>query len=205
MKLNHRKFRALAVTVFFMLPLYAATADKVIIFPYKGSVHNAAVQYKIGDRGPAGGFVFYVSNDGQHGLEAAPVDQSTGIRWYNGINTNTEARGNGVGAGEMNTVLIIANQGSDSNSYAAGLCANLVLTNAGVTYYGDWYLPSIEELNLIYSNLYLNNVGGFFPFFPYWTSSEEQTDAVWGQSFWDGYQSVYYKYSKLSVRAVRAF
>jgi hypothetical protein len=111
------------------------------------------VVYAIGDTGPAGGWVFYVDVNGQHGLEAALTDQSPGIRWDNGgASTNTEARGDGVGAGEMNTMLIIANQGSDSSTYAAGLCANLVITNAGVDY-GDWYLPSKFELNLMYLNI----------------------------------------------------
>ncbi len=41
--------------------------------------------YVIGGTGPAGGFVFHVTDDGLHGLEAAPVDQSAGILgmlWY---------------------------------------------------------------------------------------------------------------------------
>ena len=33
--------------------------------------------YAIGDPGPAGGIVFYVTDNGTRGLEAAPVDQGT--------------------------------------------------------------------------------------------------------------------------------
>ncbi len=39
----------------------------------------AAVPYAIGDTGPGQGIVFFISADGEHGLEAAPSDQSTGI------------------------------------------------------------------------------------------------------------------------------
>jgi len=42
--------------------------------------------------------VFYVYDNGQHGLIAATADQSTGIRWFGGSNTNTRARADGVGA-----------------------------------------------------------------------------------------------------------
>lgn len=44
-----------------------------------------------------GGIVFYVYDNGQHGLIASTADQSTGIRWYGGSSTNTRARANGVG------------------------------------------------------------------------------------------------------------
>jgi hypothetical protein len=39
-------------------------------------------EYKIGDTGPSGvGIVFYVTDNGTHGLEAAPGNQSTNISW----------------------------------------------------------------------------------------------------------------------------
>jgi hypothetical protein len=173
--------------------------------------------YTIGDTGPAGGIVFYVDGDGLHGLEAAPSDQSTGIRWSNGSDTNTEAHGDGVGAGKMNTMLIIANQGSDSNSYAAGICANLMITYNGVSY-GDWYLPSKYELNLMWENLAdsdsdntnpgtsdPNNLGGFANAY-YWSSSETSSGTAWGQYFNYGLQGYGSKGGAgVRVRAVRAF
>lgn len=164
-----------------------------------------AASYVIGDIGPRSGWVFYVGTDGQHGLEAAPSDQRTGKRWYNGSNTNTEAHGIGVGAGERNTTLIIANQGHDSNSYAAGVCANLVIRNAGVAY-GGWHLPSKNELNLMYTNIGqgATNVGGFANDY-YWSSSENGSNYTWYQSFGNGSQNLGNKFFALRVRAVRAF
>jgi hypothetical protein len=43
--------------------------------------------------------VFFVYDGGQHGLIAATVDQSEGIRWYGGSYTITRARADGIGAG----------------------------------------------------------------------------------------------------------
>ena len=74
-----------------------------------------------------GGIVFYVYDDGQHGLIAATSDQSSGIRWYNNVLASNNsllvnASRDGIGAGKWNTERIIANQGA--GNYAAQLCAN---------------------------------------------------------------------------------
>ena len=42
------------------------------------SLQIDSVTYEIGDTGPAGGIVFYVTDGGLHGLEAAPEDQDRG-------------------------------------------------------------------------------------------------------------------------------
>lgn len=203
---KHGIYWVLAAIAFFMLPIIVVATDKTVYLPIIGEAGgDVPKRYNIGDTGPAGGFVFYVDSDRQHGLEAAPSDQSIGIRWYNGSYTNTEAHGDGVGAGEMNTMLIIANQGSDSDSYAAGLCANLVITNAGIAY-GDWYLPSKEELNLMYNNLHVAGKGDFASYF-YWSSSEYTDNGAWDQYFLSGIQDVVNKEvaNRIRVRAIRAF
>ena len=159
-----------------------------------------------------GGIVFFVYDGGQHGLIAATADQSTGIRWYGGSNTNTRARADGIGAGLKNTTIIIANQGPvDGNAFAATVCNEYSVTVGSVTY-GGWYLPSKYELNLMYENigpgnaLGLGNIGDFTPFF-YWSSTERNNDSAWVQRFDDGNQSYGSKYYPItiSVRAVRAF
>jgi hypothetical protein len=186
---------------------------------------SGPVTYALGDTGPAGGFVFYVTAGGLRGLEAAPSDQDdgSGIRWDNVDNpyTNTSAIGDGVGAGAMNTTLIIANQGADSTLYAAGIAANLVITHSGVDY-GDWYLPSKYELNLMWLNLADsdgdgNNAGvsdpgnlGGFASDSYWSSSQVSAGYAWAQYFGSGTQYDYSykdgsKFNTLRVRAVRAF
>ena len=149
-----------------------------------------------------GGIVFYIYDNGQHGLIAATADQSTGIRWYGGTSTNTRARADGVGAGLKNTAIIIANQGPvDGNAFAATVCNEYSVTVAGVTY-GDWYLPSKHELNLLFINRVA--VGGFSSVF-YWSSSEVSIANAWLQDFTNGNQGSGIKNLAHYVRAVRAF
>ena len=150
-----------------------------------------------------GGIVFFVYDGGQHGLIAATADQSAGIRWYGGSYTYTRARADGIGAGLKNTAIIIANQGPvDGSAFAATVCNEYSVTVDGVTY-GDWYLPSKHELDLLY--IERDTVGGFTTNY-YWSSTEGDNIVVWVQVFGNGAQNNDGKGStNNSVRAVRAF
>jgi hypothetical protein len=148
-----------------------------------------------------GGIIFYLDASGCHGLIAAPGDQSTSAAWWNGSNMDTRAYGSGLFEGKYNTKMINWQQGGTTS--AAAICAN----------YGDgkWYLPSIEELNLMYENigqgnaLGLGNIGGFVNAY-YWSSTEHDNDSAWLQSFNYGDQvSTSKSLPYYSVRAVRAF
>ena len=78
----------------------------------------------------------------------------------------------GLGAGRAATDLIIARHaGVDKNTYAAGRADDYVSPDFMGNTYSDWYLPSERELLLMYENLYMNGVGGFFQV-EYWSSSE---------------------------------
>ena len=154
--------------------------------------------------------MFYVYDNGQHGLIAATADQSTGIFWYNGTYRVTGATGNGIGAGAKNTSIIVASQISDNQAgnFAALICENYSVTVGGVTY-GDWYLPSIYELNLLY--LQQGVVGGFGSN-AYWSSTESSYNTAWCESLSNGtqysgnYKATYgYQGSPGNVRAIRAF
>jgi hypothetical protein len=160
-----------------------------------------AATHAIGDS-YGGGIVFFVYDGGQHGLIAATVDQSAGIRWNGGSNTNTRARADGIGAGLKNTAIIIANQGPvDGNAFAATVCNEYSVTVGGVTY-GDWYLPSKYELNLLY--IEKARVGNFSTNY-YWSSTEYDNDYAWAQYFNNGNQNRYYESATAIVRADRAF
>ncbi|HPM90687.1 MAG TPA: DUF1566 domain-containing protein [Tenuifilaceae bacterium] len=149
-----------------------------------------------------GGIIFWIDSTGQHGLIAAISDQSTGIRWHGGTNTNTRARANGIFAGFKNTTVIIADQGPvDGNDFAATVCNEYSNTVGAITY-GDWYLPSKYELNLMY--LQKDVIGGFDNTY-YWSSSEANIGSAWFQDFDSGVQDNDFKISLYSVRAVRAF
>jgi hypothetical protein len=178
----------------------AGTSGQVLTSTGSGTLTWTGTHY-IGET-YGGGKVFYVYDNGKHGLIAATSDQSTAMRWYGGSNTNTRARGDGVGAGLKNTAIIIANQGAvDGNAFAATVCNEYSVTVDGVTY-ADWYLPSKHELNLLY--LQKTVVGGFANFF-YWSSTEDGDDDAWAQDFTNGIRVSGGKVATSYVRAIRAF
>ncbi len=144
---------------------------------------------KVGDRGPGGGIVFYVSaikinvqpgiSLGGHCLEAAPRTWkgTTGnqvIPWQCWAPTAV-VTGVGIGKGAVNTRKIMA--GCDTLSIVIRRVANLIFGGKS-----DWFVPSRNELNLMYTNLYSPGVGGFAAGF-YWGSSEKGGDWLWLQPF----------------------
>jgi hypothetical protein len=175
-----------------------------------------AVTYALGDTGPAGGFVFYITGDGLHGLEAAPGDiggnspSGTFIQWgcyetlLSGMNET------GVGSGAHNT----SQRDLCIDAPTAAKAAAAYQFNG----YTDWFLPSKDELNLMWSNLAdtdnndrnsgvadAGNLGGFASS-NYWSSSQNNSNFAWGQHFLDGDQyGNNIKFYSLRVRAVRAF
>jgi hypothetical protein len=168
--------------------------------------------YSVGDFAH-GGIVFWVDETGQHGLVCAKEDQSTGVRWYAGTYGNTQAKGDGPYAGKANTSIIIAAQvaiGDDGSTYAARICNELQITEGGKTY-GDWYLPSKAELNLMYQNkatidaTATSNGGSGFASAYYWSSTEYVINSAWDQSFDNGGQYFANTGFATRVRAVRAF
>lgn len=156
--------------------------------------------FKIGGQGPAGGIVFYDKgnySDGWRYLEAASEDQSAIAKWGCYGKSISGATGIAVSTGKSNTKAILENCGE--TNIAAKLCS---------AYHGggknDWFLPSKDELNLMYTNLKKNGVGGFASV-TYWSSSEGTANVAWAQSFSSGYKDDYNKYSTGYVRAVRSF
>lgn len=150
---------------------------------------------KIGDT-YAGGLIFYIDGTGKHGLVCAPYDQSSGAAWgcYNTFIGGTSTY---EGSGLSNTQKIV-NSCSESNS-AARICSNLVLNG-----YSDWFLPSKNELSLMYINLQKKGLGNFARS-DYWSSTEGGNNGAWAQTFGRGYICVSIKNGTYYVRAVRAF
>ncbi|MFZ4503485.1 MAG: DUF1566 domain-containing protein [Methylovulum sp.] len=69
-------------------------------------------------------------------------------------------------------------------------------------YSAGWHLPTKTELKILYEQRHV--VGGFAKD-DYWSSTELDSNSAWIQGFFNGDQDRYNKYSKLSVRVVRAF
>jgi hypothetical protein len=156
--------------------------------------------YKIGDTGPAGGIVFYdkgLVSDGWRYLEAAPTGTEFKAQW--GPRDSKVAGTRAViGSGKRNTQLIIAALGEAGQ--AAYLCANLNYNG-----HNDWFLPSSDELGLMYNSLTRMGLGSFHTG-SYWSSSQDGNYInAWSQRFSDGDQNSNFKNYEFSVRAVRAF
>jgi hypothetical protein len=183
---------------------------------YPGNT-EPGIEYAIGDTGPAGGLVFYDKGYYSYGwryLEAAPSDLGSYVFGYYRATDNSDylitGTGFGIGSGRGNTEMIVETMGGEAYSnndkdgvrtadYAAKKCSDY---EAGG--YDDWFLPSKDELNQMYRNLYLNNLGGVSDYY-YWSSSELPAYRAWRQYFYDGYQDYNFRDYSYRVRPVRAF
>jgi hypothetical protein len=162
--------------------------------------------YRIGDIGPAGGFIFYenpnYATDGWRYLEAAPFDQSAGAKWGCFRRAVPGARGTAVGTGKQNTLDVLRD--CAERGVAADLCA--ILDVNGVR---GWFLPSRDELALMYRNLKTAGLGefrgdGVADNVTYWTSSQQTADMANHIDFGDlGRQHYDDKDFPRRVRAIR--
>jgi TolB-like protein len=161
--------------------------------------------YKIGDTGPAGGTVFYDKGsytDSWRYLEYAPNNFRSVYWGPYGLNiAGTETR---IGSGKINTEIIVRvlNRRGEKGM-AAQLCSEYTLNG-----HNDWFLPSKDELNLLYTylkeNILLESRFGFYGWL--YSSSQYDDTNAWGHNFTNGYQGGYHKnISDGYVRAVRAF
>jgi len=168
-----------------------------------GGTSNNSGMYKIGDTGQAGGIVFYDKGNFSNGwryLEAAPAETEFTAKWGD-QGTDVDGTSTAIGSGKRNTELIIGRAGISS---AAGICSRLNFDG-----FTDWFLPSKDELDMMYKNLKLMGWGGFNNNV-YWSSSQYSAGGAWLQEFMNGrqkaeYKYSYFEYSTVSVRAIRAF
>jgi len=165
-------------------------------------------QYDIGDTGPGGGRVFYISpggfmcgTDGNevicHYLEAWTTDlltsgNSATMQWSGNTN-DVVITGENIGSGRANTARAIAL----NNTADRAITVAASFSNNGLS---DWFLPSKDELDEMYS--YKNVIGGFANA-NYWSSTDNTYP--WWQFFGTGYQWYDYKTSSNRVRPVRCF
>ncbi|MFZ1259076.1 MAG: hypothetical protein WAQ93_01295, partial [Chitinophagaceae bacterium] len=85
---------------------------------------------------------------------------------------------------------------------AAKLCADYSVTVNGITY-GDWYLPSKYELNLLVLQHAI--VGGFNNNSTYWSSTEFDGGNAWIQDINTIQINIFKGSSSPRLRAIRAF
>jgi hypothetical protein len=180
------------------------------LFSANGTPGPAGPQGIQGIPGPIGGFTHYLGelfnggiiyylykgSDGlEHGLIVA-LTESTPLAWQT---TGTLVNANRTEDGAYNTALMT---GSPAATYIATLGAG-------------WYLPSLDELGLLYYNRYSaqkglrlggntllqwNSLSAW-----YWSSSEYDASYAFRYSFLEGIADQNIKTTTCYVRAVRAF
>jgi hypothetical protein len=173
------------------------------LFTVKG---NGKDYYTIGDEGPAGGIIFYDAGtvvNGWRFLETAPSITETTAAW-GGNGNNVSGTQTELGTGKQNTDVIVIWLGLfGGTGKAAQICNDMVYKG-----YNDWFLPSKDELALMYENLKQKGLGAFGNG-NYWSSSQYYENVAYGINFSNGSVSYgnknIYGDSYYTVRAIRAF
>lgn len=158
------------------------------------------------------GIVFYVDNTGEHGWAAQLTDQATNIKWsvshndITSLSNYTNAR-NAISdlGGHANTAQIRAY--GTANAFPAAYVADFA---------NGWYLPSIGQLRILFSELVSTNTslsiagGSQIPMdsnWWYWSSTEYNANNAWTVNYY-GFTNFFDKstqdYSS-RVRCVRDF
>jgi hypothetical protein len=158
---------------------------------------NKTKKLKLGDT-YEGGKIAYLDATGEHGMIVSPSDLISQCEWGCSGNEIMGADSTKYGDGQQNTNEIL--MGCNQVNSAAKICDNY-----SVNSYSDWFLPSIDELQIIYDNRVVLNVGnsaGTSPF--YWSSTEYNANNARGFSF-SGVAAYSAKNNLYSVLAVRYF
>jgi hypothetical protein len=215
-------------TVNFVTPvLQSSLLSRITIQSGPHSAVNCALggTCVLGDTGPGGGKVFYISVGGfacgptlantcnymelapyPWGVNADPTRMCAQSAYQNidiGSTGGDTAAATTIGWGYRNTLAIIAQGNTDPTLAAAPLARTYQPTVNGIIY-TDWFLPSQDEATMIYRN---KTAAALTYFSGFWTSTSVASgtcryvsNAV-ADPFWTGNnKGVYYQ-----VRPVRAF
>jgi hypothetical protein len=141
----------------------------------------------VGDRGPAGGWIFYKADTVQYDsggpwqyLEAAtsdiqcPIDPNEpwiASSWLFEFVNGSTALPTTLGQGKENSSAILS---KDPSTSSAAKC------HVTIDHWSDWFLPSLDEIKPMYENLYKNNIGSFFTNGTYVSSSEPNETWYYG-------------------------
>ena len=156
-----------------------------------------------------GGVIFYLDKTKKHGLVVST--ENLGGNWMTypwgcyGLSIE-DAEGIDVGAGRLNTNAIV--NACDEKGTAALACINYEYEG-----FSDWFLPSLEELELIAENLgYDDEFSDVIQFdnANYLSSTQlknkkHQVNYAWSVNLIEGHSMPSYKSNKQKIRAVRAF
>ena len=181
----------------------------------EGSFTASTSNYKIGDAGHGGGIVFYVSKegfrvyDGKGGEEVChylEMSKNTlGVSKWFPEGSYIGATQEGLGYGKSNTYKILnskTSKGLTEENCAAYRCSKYSTSS---TKAGEWWLPSQDELDLVYQSQKERVLASCTEKW-HWSSSESSYMYAWLKYFGDGVWGSNIKVNyNFSVRAVRAF
>lgn len=209
------KFRpcAASVTGRHILALTALLLSALLLSACTSSPTKSSPVYEVGETGPGGGVIFYVSKNhfscGPNReerctyLEASPSSVEKLLPWASGSETTYPdnnwskpvpgADSVEIGAGYQNS-LDIANQ--DGNYPDSAAVYALSLASGG---FDDWFLPSKDELNEMYVQ---RDLLAPWTSQGYWSSSEVLSNSAWYQYFDTGTQTDFSK-TKADLNTVR--
>ena len=114
---------------------------------------TAVGQYEVGDVGPAGGWIFYVDSLDEFDWDFLEVADRAiaATREMNG-DSNVSIDGQGLpaelGTGRSNSQKLVAN-----NSAIPQFSAIIQALGCELGGYSDWFIPSFEEMHLVYENV----------------------------------------------------
>jgi hypothetical protein len=161
--------------------------------------------FSVGSIGPSGGYVFYDQGsviNGWRYLEAMPYDVINTNNFSLGCYCNTISNtSNIIGSGYTNTI-----------AWANSGCPTIA-NNYNPSGNTDWFIPSKDELNLMFTNLKINNLGNFQNL-QYWSSTPAAygscgiNGGAWVQNFTSGTQNSEYRngyQGSGNLRLVRKF
>jgi hypothetical protein len=124
---------------------------------------------------------------GEHTIEVYDADNALGHKW--GI-ADTTTGANSIDDGVTNTNKLAGY----AEEHAAKICAQLVANGQS-----DWYLPSANELNAMYSNRLNLGLGTGV----YWSSTEADSMHAYAQDLGSGFQMNLLKSQAANCRCVR--
>ncbi|MES2748518.1 MAG: hypothetical protein V4648_09060 [Bacteroidota bacterium] len=174
--------------------------------------------YAIGDIGPAGGIVFYDKgsySDSWRYAEAAPTDLAY-FEWGCASSSVANSQSADIGKGLFNSGAILNFHDGLLNFYTTPtVCSNLnngtVVAKEALGFQlngrKDWFLPSENELALMYSNLHQQGIGNFASTI-YWSSTENDATTVNTIDFSTGLSGTSLKVpttNTVKVRCIRYF
>jgi len=217
-----RRVQLIVIVVTLITPLVSLVSAPVKAVATSSSTCAQGGVCAVGDVGPGGGIVFYVSPSANGFISASPACAPTSLCKYleaaptSGSNAWTDSRyiwsddtfgrtgatATAIGSGYANTSTIISQEGGRTNS-----AAFVSRAYRGPNNLSDWYLPSYDELGTLYSERVRVGVRYSADGDNYWTSSDEAYFGVYpfylmmNFPFWTSNP----KSESYYVRPIRAF